>query len=111
MTATIMMFFLRPYRSDRRPPITAPKAAPRVRLEVTIDCWKALSPSPPSDAPLARKGSAPEMTPVSYPKSRPPRVAMVRTVNRRLSTLLRSEVMTAALTAPPPLTPRWRRCG
>lgn len=56
MTATVMMFFLRPYRSDRRPPIAAPKAAPRVRLDVTIDCWKALSPSPPSDGPLGEKG-------------------------------------------------------
>ncbi len=61
MTATVMMFLLRPKRSDSRPPITAP----RVRAVVTRDSSKVDRASPPSARGSRRKGSAPEMTPVS----------------------------------------------
>lgn len=65
MTATVMMFFLRPNRSDRRPPTSAPTAAPTVSPVVTRDSSKADSPKPPASGDSLRNGSAPEITPVS----------------------------------------------
>ena len=65
MTATVIMLRLRPKRSDSLPPLRAPRAAPTVRALVTIDSSKAVSARPPSATGFLRKGSAPEMTPVS----------------------------------------------
>ena len=64
----------RPNLSAMRPAVSAPTAAPTSSIEVTHPSWWALM----SNAGLI-KSKAPDITPVSYPKSSPPRAAMPAT--------------------------------
>jgi hypothetical protein len=65
---------LRPKTSDSLPPISAPIMAPNSSELTTL-----ASSTPDSFRSALRNGSAPEMTPVSYPNSNPPNVEI--TVN------------------------------
>jgi len=71
MIAMMMSVFLRPSQSAILPPTAAPRMAPMRTALTAISCvvdvrWNC----------VLRKPCAPEITPVSYPKSRPPRAAM-----------------------------------
>jgi hypothetical protein len=66
----------RPKRSERRPPRIAPRAAPKISDEETMPSVTGVRSSPPSAAGRVISGSAPAITPVSYPKARAPIVAM-----------------------------------
>lgn len=70
IVASIRMLCRRPYRSDSRPPISAPNAAPKIRMLTTKPSVNAVRPRSSFIG-----ASAPLMTPVSYPNSRPPKVA------------------------------------
>ncbi len=75
-TPPITMAFWRPSRSARPPASSAPTSAPRVTQLVTTSCkvvlrWKS----------LAMNCSAPEMTPWSYPNSRPVKMTTRPTMN------------------------------
>ena len=65
----------RPKRSARRPPANAPAAAPANAPLTMISRAKV-----ESEKSFLKKSSAPDMTPVSYPKRRPPRPAKAAAV-------------------------------
>ncbi len=66
------MTFLRPRMSVTRPLRSEPRTAPTSTAVVSASIWPL-----PSCQRSRRNGSAPEMTPVSNPKSRPPVAATV----------------------------------
>lgn len=74
ITAAAMIARRRPTRSERGPPPSAPKTAPSNSDATTICC--AVSESWKSSL---MNSNAPEMMPVSYPKSSPPRAEMAAT--------------------------------
>jgi hypothetical protein len=74
-TEVMSSIFLRPYRSERLPPVMASTAAP-TRTELTASsCWKMDSPKL-----CLMKISAPDITPVSYPNSKPPIAAKIAAI-------------------------------
>ncbi len=66
------MILRRPRASERRPLIAAPMAPPKTREDATRLSEKGVRPKS-----SLMKGSAPLMTPVSYPNSKPPKVEIV----------------------------------
>lgn len=78
--ASPVMTLCRPRRSEMRPVKTAPKAAPNVNELATKPSMEGDIFSSPA---LVINGNAPLITPVSYPKSIPPNVAIIEITRKR----------------------------